>query len=475
MKKYVLAVLLTLMGALAPISPVLADAPPALAGPYGLALIEIKITGNEYVMLENNSAYTIADLSRYWLYNFNDYNPLVASVSGSSQQLPAAPLGAGQTVLLSSTGGITCGAAITAKLAISLTDSKGFLEVVQTSLAGGSLQQAAGDAVSWSNASGTGAVITSVPTGSSDVNGTHVYYRYQSVVSPPAYAWKLADTDINNVCQLVVSGTVASGSSNPGNQLLPGSPPPATIISLSDGSQIAGLSALPPADIGLAAPIINEMLPNPAEPQTDSEDEFIELYNSNDVAFDLTGFKLQTGTTTLHSYIFPAGSSLDPKSFRAFYSIDTGLSLSNTGGQARLLGPLGNIISQADAYGTAPDGQSWALANGKWYFTTTPTPGSANVINQPLSIKALSVGTTAKKSATTASKTTTPKVKAASTSPSNGSSSGAAKNASPLHPLVLAGVGIGAVAYAAYEYRNDLRNRFYQLRRYQAARRTAGK
>src|SRR3982751_5329789 len=107
MKKYCLAIFLTLFGFL-PAS-VFAAAPPSLAVPAGLSLAELKITGNEFVLLINNSGAIIPDLSKYWLYNFNNTNPLAAGVSSSTQQLPAASLLNGQTVLLSANGGSTCG------------------------------------------------------------------------------------------------------------------------------------------------------------------------------------------------------------------------------------------------------------------------------------------------------------------------------------------------------------------------------
>lgn len=470
-------VILLMLGGLVPVSVLAAD-PPPLAVPTGLSLAEIKITGNEFVVLQNNGA-AITDLSKYWLYVFNNVNPLATGVSSSSQQLPAGSLATGQTVLLSASGGNTCGAAITAKLSLSLTDSGGFLEIVQTSLSGGLLVQTAGDAVSWSSGTNSAAgMITNVPSSTSAPNGA--YYRYQNTGAGAPYLWQLADVDTVNICQLNV---MVSGVTTPGPiGLMVGSAPPATIVSMNNDSPASSSSALPPADVGLAAPQINELLPNPAEPQTDSEDEFIELYNSNDAVFDLTGFKLQTGTTTLHNYTFPAGSSLPAKSFVAYLSIDTNLSLSNSGGQARLIDPAGNVISQSEIYGSAPDGQSWALAAGTWYWTTTPTAGAANIINQPLSVKTLSVGTAVAATSTT-KKTSTPtsknpsasKVKAATTTATNNPKSAAPpQNASPLHPLVLAGVGIGAVGYAAYEYRTDLANRFYQLRRYRAARAAAG-
>ena len=474
----------------------LAATAPTLATPGGLSLAEIKITGNEFVMLQNNSGAAIPDLSKYWLYVFNNLNPLAVGVSSSTQQLPAGNLAPGQTVLLSG-GGATCGAAITAKLALSLNDSGGFLEVVQTSLSSGVLIQTAGDAVSWSSgANPATGMIANVPSNSSAPNGA--WYRYNKTPAAAAtYGWQQADVDPTNACQLsvTISGVTTPGPLNPGNQLLPGSPPPATIVTADPTATTPSSGpALPATDVGLAAPQITELLPNPASPQSDSEDEFIELYNSNAVTFDLTGFTLEVGTTTVHDYHFPAGSQLPASGWLSFMSIDTGLSLSNSGGRARLLDPFGAVISQSDVYGTAKDGQAWALANGTWYWTTTPTPNAANVINQPLTIQNLSVGTPTPVPTPTkapAIKTSTSSVKTASTSspsssaktsktPStpttntNNNANSAANNnhaSSPLHPVVLAGVGGAALLYALYEYRHDLANRLHQFRRHREIRR----
>src|SRR3990167_6427687 len=444
MKKCVLAIFLMLIGGISP--GVLAASPPLAAVPSGLSLAEIKVTGNELVMIQNNTGSTITDLSKYWLYFFNNVNPLAVGVSSSSQQMPPGSLLNGQIILLSANGGSTCGAAVTGKLSLSLNDSGGFLEVVQNSLVNGLLVQTAGDALSWSSGANTAAgMIANLPSNTKAPDGA--YYRYQNTATGAAYLWQQANLDAVNPCQLnvTIAGVTSPGPSSIGSQLLPGSPPPATIVNVGDGEESTS-GALPPADIGLAAPQVNEALPNPAEPQTDGEDEFIELYSSNDVAFDLSGFKLQTGTTTLHTYTFEAGTMLAPKSFTAFYAIDTNLSLSNSGGQARLLDPAGNIISQSGSYTSAKDGQSWALANGTWYWTTTPTAGEANVINQQLSVKKLSVGSATaatKKSTSRSTKVAaTPKVKAAKTTASTTNTPVKAKpSVTPLHPVILAAVG----------------------------------
>src|SRR3972149_6494200 len=87
MKKCVLAIFLMLIGGISP--RVLAASPPTAAVPPGLSLAEIKVTGNEFIMLQNNTGASITDLSRYWLYFFNNVNPLAVGVSSSSQHLLA--------------------------------------------------------------------------------------------------------------------------------------------------------------------------------------------------------------------------------------------------------------------------------------------------------------------------------------------------------------------------------------------------
>ncbi|HSW78440.1 MAG TPA: lamin tail domain-containing protein, partial [Candidatus Babeliales bacterium] len=216
------------------------------------------------------------------------------------------------------------------------------------------------------------------------------------------------------------------------------------------------------------APQISEVLPNPASPKTDANDEFIELYNSNDKAFDLSGFILQVGTTTVHKYTFPDGTMIEPHQFSAFYSSDTSLSLSNSDGQVKFLDPGGNLLSQTDEYFTAKDNYAWVNKDGLWLWTTTPTPGAVNTINSPPASKSSSstAKTTSKKSVKGA-KTSKPTTSSASAFPSSPSSV-------KMNPLVLAGVGAAALLYAGYEYRHDLANFFYKFRRNRETRRVLG-
>jgi Lamin Tail Domain len=436
-----------------------AISPPSPTVPPGLSVAQIKITGDEFVVLQNNAGAAIPDLSVYWLYDFNNVSPLAPGVSSSQQQLPAVSLDAGQTLVLSASSRDTCGAEVAGKLSLSLTDSSGFLEIVQLGQdSSGAVQQKSGDMVSWS--SGASGIIQNMPGSTKDPQG--MYYRYQNGSN---YAWQLADLTAT-ACQLAAI-TAPNTPAQPVSTLAAASDlPPVTIINTAEANDSAP-PALPAADIGLSAPQINELLPNPSGTANDGTDEFIELYNPNSAVFDLSGFVLQTGITTKHSYVFPAATTLLPKSFTAYYSSDTGLSLSNTSGQAFLLDPLGNTIGRSDPYGSAKDGAAWAVAKGVWLWTTNPTPNSANVIKQAT--------TTSKKSstskATSTSKSNTA-VKGASTTGSPNSSTGSAAqvaNMTPIHPWTLAIVAVLAVAYGVYEYRFDLANRLYEFRRHHAA------
>jgi hypothetical protein len=251
--------------------------------------------------------------------------------------------------------------------------------------------------------------------------------------------------------------------------------PPAIIENINEVETTSDENAIPGDNAGLSPPLITELLPNPAGTGTDSTDEYIELYNANDAPFYLSGFTLQTGLATKHSYLFPSGVMIAPKSFRAFYASQTGLSMSNTSGQAALLDGSGAVVAQSDPYDSAPDGQAWALANGTWYWTTKPTQAATNVIAQPIALpasaikKVVKTGAAAKvKSATTtakkASKTTTTKAKDTATTPAKQVS--ALPKPTAVHPGVLALVATCAVGYGAYVYRKDLANAFAKLRRH---------
>lgn len=449
-----------------------------------LVISQFKVTTSDgqFFTLYNPGTAAV-DLNGYELEYFNN-NDLTKATS--SKLIPLSGSLAQQSYYMLSDGvSPICYQMTVDTVSLGFSTTSGFAELVQMSpptAAGDIVVPTVTDYVGWSKTSKTTSGVTNdtlsvSPSGGSVVvpGGTSLsWLRKQPVATIGGGTWQAVRPDPANQCSLQAVQTGAGTTTppaSPGNLLTKGQQPPATIVSLASDTSAAAGPMLPTADVGLAAPQITEVLPNPDGTGNDDTDEFIELYNPNPVDFHLIGFTLQTGTTTKHSYVFPDGTILPPQSFTAFYSADTGLSLSNTSGQADLLDPFGNLLSQTDAYGTAKDGQTWSLASGVWYWTSQGTPGVANVIKQ-------STTATGSKSKSKTATTVSSAVKGASTTAagsSGGSSSGSTNvaAAAPIHPYILAAVGVLAVGYGVYEYRHDLGNRLHQLRSNRAARRTA--
>jgi hypothetical protein len=247
------------------------------------------------------------------------------------------------------------------------------------------------------------------------------------------------------------------------------------------------VEGVPASNDTIQSPQITELLPNPASPQTDAHDEYIELFNPNDTAFNLGGYTLETGLTTKHRYTFPQDTMLPANAYVAFYVTQTDTSLSNDSGRAQLYDVANEVVSRSDSYASAPEGKVWALVNGSWQWFDSPTPNTPNVLVTPVS--------TVKKAATAAAKKKTTAVKAASTKTAKTAATAKArataktkqpkqpktKTASlttvanetrrPVHGGILAAVGVFAVLYGAYEYRHDVANKFQQFRKYRATRR----
>lgn len=238
--------------------------------------------------------------------------------------------------------------------------------------------------------------------------------------------------------------------------------PPATPVIPTPQKQ----RSIPAADVGLAAPQLTELLPNPASPQTDAEDEYIELYNPNDSSYDLSGFMLYASGTK--KYTFPEGTMLAPRSFKAFFSADTHLSLSNATGQVRLVDPLDREIGVSEVYNAAKDNQAWVRVNGSWHWTTVLTPNAANVLQTPAVVGEKASRRTQKSTVVATKQTTSPAKKVSEPVTQHAAT---VIDKAPVHPWVLAGVGGLALLYGAYEYRRDMANKFYQLRSNRAARR----
>lgn len=452
-----------LLGSLVVVStrlPAVADT----ANAPSLIISQFKITSSngQFVSLYNPSNTTL-DMSKYQLEYFNHYD-LSKATSSKLIALSGSVPPHGYFMVNDSSLQL-CYQMMINSASLGFSSTAGFIEILSYAQTnpGGSVTPVLQDYVGWSKTAASGAQTLPNNVAASLLRQPVDETNNPDINVPGNGSW-LAVQPAPNGCGWVSAGGDNAPIKIGTLQLLPTSEPDATIESLSDSNGGKANPSLPAADIGLMAPQLTEILPNPAGTGNDATDEYIELYNPNTKPFDLSGFSLRSGITSFHNFTFAPETKLAPKSFTAFYASTAKLSMSNTSGQVSLLDPFGNSLSSTAAYTKAADGVSWARAKGKWYWTTTPTPGKTNRINQP------STKTTKK---TTTAKTTTPSIKKtfSNTSLASGSAS-AGQTGIPIHFGILALVASLALLYGAYEYRGDLANYLRQLRSYAESRRT---
>lgn len=121
---------------------------------------------------------------------------------------------------------------------------------------------------------------------------------------------------------------------------------------------------------------ISEMLPNAIG--SDDDREFIELYNPNDAIVFLAGYILYVGLDDGTAYLFPEGASMQPFGYLSFSNTEIPFTLLNSASKVRLA--LGDeTIGQSPTYVNPKEGQSWAIIDDQWQYTSRPTPGSENL------------------------------------------------------------------------------------------------
>ncbi len=124
---------------------------------------------------------------------------------------------------------------------------------------------------------------------------------------------------------------------------------------------------------------ISEILPNPAGSDTDTE--FIELYNSGGNECGVSGLKLDDAEGGSGAYAIPDGTIIAAGGRKTFYRKDTKIALNNADDRARLLYPDGAVVFEL-IYGKVPEGMALALDDaGKAKWTRTPTPGEGNIFS----------------------------------------------------------------------------------------------
>lgn len=215
--------------------------------------------------------------------------------------------------------------------------------------------------------------------------------------------------------------------------------------------------------------ILSELLPDPTSPLADAKDEFIEIQNIGADTVNLRGYYLISGETKKFS--LPA-KDLQPGGYGVWYAPESKLTLSNSGGRLRLFGPGGNEISQT-SYVQALPGKSWSWDGGSWQWSSSSSPNSANIFSgvtsSEASKKAAAKQTSAKAKAKTTKATKAPvkkgQVKNSATDKAGVVDAGQGTSKPVIHNTVVAGVGGLAVLYGVYEYRDDIKNIYFRLRK----------
>lgn len=214
---------------------------------------------------------------------------------------------------------------------------------------------------------------------------------------------------------------------------------------------------------------ITELFPDPASPQTDAQDEYIEIFNAGDRTAILVGWKLVSGK---QSYKLD-GVQLTAGQYLALSSATTKLGLTNTGDTVSLLDASGGEVMTTPNYAAAKSGKSFGVTDGGWAWLDHPTPSAVNagVLMEGL-VPEKTPKTTDKKATTT--KKATASSKATSAKSVSSAVKEAAKSTSTEGDLessttfssgwVLAILGIFAIGYGVYEYRPELLSLYTRLR-----------
>lgn len=128
---------------------------------------------------------------------------------------------------------------------------------------------------------------------------------------------------------------------------------------------------------------ITELLPDPASPKIDTQDEFIELFNPNTEPINLENYVLYTSSqSTTYKYVIQ-DIILKPGEYRALFSSTTHLTLVNSTGRAWITAPDGTLLDETDWYSDdVGSDQSWALFENGWKVSTTATPNAPNQFSE---------------------------------------------------------------------------------------------
>lgn len=206
-----------------------------------------------------------------------------------------------------------------------------------------------------------------------------------------------SDSDVNwhSNQGSIRNGLDAGGNPIQGTPRQPNSPPtqleptPTPEPTYSPTSEPTSQPTPYPANISL-----NEFMPDPAtdwnqDGSVNTNDEYVELFNANDVPVDLSGWLLDDVDDYLaksgmpqgsQPYHLPDGTYIPPRGFLLLFRGQTGIALNNDDDWVRLLHPDGSLV-EATQYDSSHDDQAYSKTEDggfQWTQSFPPSPGTSN-------------------------------------------------------------------------------------------------
>lgn len=136
--------------------------------------------------------------------------------------------------------------------------------------------------------------------------------------------------------------------------------------------------------------VLNEILPS--SKGADEENEWIELYNTNNSEIDLSGWKIKDTTGTTTTFIIPKylpdgkQAKISAYDYLVFKRPDTKITLNNTNDGLTFYWPDGTIIDSM-TYEKAPINQSYNKIGVNWQWGASLTPGAKNIVENLFKIE----------------------------------------------------------------------------------------
>ena len=124
---------------------------------------------------------------------------------------------------------------------------------------------------------------------------------------------------------------------------------------------------------GWAYVALNEFLANP---KTRYSNEWVELFNGDDLSVDLANWCIDDGEGGATPYCLPQSTTISPHSY-LIVDLPKAM-LNNSGDTVRLLRPDGTPAAVVDYANSRPDASRSRADDGSWYDSAIASPGMAN-------------------------------------------------------------------------------------------------